>query len=213
MKIAIIGANGKIGRIVTRVALERNHSVVAVVRNEMDVAIDDAITAVSVIEGDATNYNDMLTALDTCDAVISVIGHSAATPVDMQARSMQSVSSVMTKLGIERLISLTGNGVLVPGDSPSIIDRALTAVLLFLDPKRVQDGIRHLQVLEGSNIDWVVLRTPKHVNGQKKGQGYVKRDNVQGASMFISRQAIAATLLELAEAEVIKTRTPVISNK
>lgn len=213
MKIAIIGANGRIGSVVTKAALKRGHSVVAVVRYPESAVIDQAATALSVIEGDATNYEDMLAALESCDAVISVIGHGPSTPVDMQARSMQVLASVMTELGIERIVSLTGNGVLVPGDFPSLIDRALTAALLFFDPKRVQDGIRHLQVLEGSSLDWVVLRTPKHIRSRKPTPRFVVRDNVQGASMFVSRDAVAEHLLALAEADNITSRAPVISNK
>lgn len=211
MKLAILGANGKVGRYVTDEALRRGHEVIAVVRiNNGD--IDDSPTALTVFEGDATNYDDMSSILKSCDAVVSVIGHSKHTSVDMQARAMRVVTQAMTESGIDRLVTLTGNGVLINGDAPSIIDRFLLAALIFVDPKRIQDGIRHLQVLEESSVDWAVLRTPKHTNANKVSE-YKIREYIQGSSLFVSRPNIAYCLLDLVEVEAIETRTPVVSNR
>ncbi len=209
MKLLILGASGKIGHLVTESALARGHSVTALV---LDATKLGKLTQdkLKVIEGDATNQAVIDKAVRGVDAIISVLGHNRFTTIEMQSNAMRSITSAMHKHKVSRIVSLTGTGVYTEGDAPNLLDRGLTALLMFVDTKRIQDGIKHVEVLKDSDLDWVVLRTPKHLSAKKVSR-YRVTPNVKGVNWYVRRPNIVDYLVELAEAKKISSRMPVIS--
>ncbi len=209
MKLLIVGASGKIGRLLTETALERGHEVRGLVLDSSksrDIT-DDNLT---VVEGNATDTAVMNHAAQGVDAVISVLGHNRYTEVEMQSNAMRALVAAMNKNGIKRLVSLTGTGVYTAGDMPNLLERALTGILTFVDTKRAQDGIKHVEVLKDSQLDWVVLRTPKHRSG-KKVTSYEVTPRLKGFKFYARRPNIVDYLLVLAETSELPDRMPVIS--
>ena len=209
MKLLILGASGKIGHLVTESALARGHSVTALV---LDATKLGKLTQdkLKVIEGDATNQSVIDKAVRGVDAIISVLGHNRFTTIEMQSNAMRSITSAMHKHKVSRIVSLTGTGVYTEGDAPNLLDRGLTALLMFVDTKRIQDGIKHVEVLKDSDLDWVVLRTPKHLSAKKVSR-YRVTPNVKGVNWYVRRPNIVDYLVELVEAKKISSRMPVIS--
>ena len=72
MKVLVTGANGLLGHHVVMELLARNHSVSIIVRSTRNIYFDLAL--VDVFEGDFTNYENLLKAAASCEAII----HSAA---------------------------------------------------------------------------------------------------------------------------------------
>lgn len=207
MKVLIFGANGKIGRVLTERALQRHHQVTGFVYGQApNEAPRERLT---YIQGDATDAKAVEKAMPGHDAVISVLGHGRKTAVEMQSQAMRVITASMQKHDVTRIVSLTGAGVFTEGDSPSLLDRLFVSGLLFLDPKRIQDGIKHCEVLKDSQADWVVLRTPKH-RTTKNPKPYRLVPSVAGARMSVARHNIAEALLDLAEAESVDVRMPVL---
>jgi UDP-glucose 4-epimerase len=68
MKIAVTGANGRVGRAVVDRAAAAGHTVVAIDRRHVDVDRDDA--DVIAIDADVTDYDALEQALAGCDALI-----------------------------------------------------------------------------------------------------------------------------------------------
>lgn len=209
MKILIIGATGKIGELVTKRALDANHKVVALVldKSKMTESNNENLT---IIEGDATDANVISSAVSKVDAVISTLGHNRYTTVEMQSNAMRVLVAAMQKNSVERIVSLTGTGVYTEGDAPNLFDRGLTALLMFVDTKRIQDGIKHVEVLKDSGLDWAVLRTPKHISGKTVSK-YRVTPNVKGFNWFVRRPNIADYLITLAENVDTPNRMPVIA--
>lgn len=210
-KIIIFGASGRIGRILTQQALRDGYEVTAFVLNQ-DSLRDIDHENFTIYQGDATDAHDTMNAIAHHDAVISVLGHNKHTNIEMQSDAMRAIIAAMQQHNVGRIVSLTGVGVFTAQDVPTLLDRFFVSALMFLQPKRIQDGIKHVEVLKCSDIDWVVLRTPKHKNS-KRPKDYTVNPTIKQSSIAVSRLNIARELLHLASAETIPHRCPVISER
>lgn len=207
MNVLVFGARGKIGKLVTQEALGRGHNVTGFVLHPSDKSTHQ--DNYREFKGDATNEASVRHAMENQDVVISALGHSRHTPMEMQSQAMRNITKAMAEHKIARIVSLTGTGVFASGDNPSLLDRLFVSVLLFLDPKRIQDGIKHVEVLKDSKLDWVVLRTPKHSN-RKVHKRYSLQPHLSGGRFSVSRVHIATCMVDMAEATRIEARLPVL---
>ena len=210
-RIIIFGASGRIGRLLTHQALDAGHRVTAFVLDEhtMETFTHKNLT---IQEGDATSPTDVEAAIPGHDAVISVLGHNRQTTVEMQSSAMRVITKAMQAHHIDRIVSLTGVGVFTVDDVPTILDRFFVSALMFLQPKRIQDGIKHVEVLKSSDRDWVVLRTPKHRNASSTSN-YQMRPTIAKNSFTVRRPNIVEELLRQVMLPEITERTPVISDR
>ncbi len=210
MKILVFGANGSIGKLVVRQALERGHEVTAFVYEQADAG-STANDKLTYFRGDATDSTAVNKVMRGHDAVLSTLGHSRRTPLEMQSDAMRVITSAMKRYNVTRIVSLTGDGVLTTGDRIPLLNRLTTALLLFLQPKRIQDGIKQVEVLKDSGLDWAVLRTPKHRNARHITT-YKLTPYVEEFTMSVSRLNVADCLLQLLESDDIVNRLPVLSD-
>lgn len=211
LRIIIFGAGGRIGKLLTQQALNDGHYVSGFVLDQQSLA-DVSHERLRIYEGDATRKTDVDTAVAGHDVVLSVLGHSRRTPVEMQSDAMRVITHAMQPQKIQRIVSLTGVGVFTVDDAPTLLDRFFVSALMFLQPKRIQDGIKHVQALKDSDRDWVVLRTPKHRNARTTSD-YQVRPTIKGASITVRRPDIVEELLRQATLPEINDRYPVISNR
>ena len=127
MKMAIIGANGKIGSRIAAEAISRGHQVTGLVRNPEGGIGNERITW---IKTDALNTEGLAMALQGQDAVISAFGIDWHNPSTFPLFSLvaRSVIAAAKKAGIKRVINVGGAGSLevAPGvqlvDTPSFPD-------------------------------------------------------------------------------------------
>jgi len=208
MSILIIGAAGTIGQRLVTEALNRNHHVAALIREGDSLDINHEYLNIHV--GDALSDEDVSQALNGCDVVISTLGHGKHTPAELQADAMRIITSAMKHNNIQRLVSLTGAGVYTPDDTPSLFDRFLTATLLFVQPHRIQDGIKHVEILKESGCNWTVVRTPKHSN--RGPSEYRIGLNDRSLSLRVSRDDIVDFMLKVATSNQYVHELPTISS-
>jgi putative NADH-flavin reductase len=206
MKIAVIGASGRSGQAFVRLALEAGHAVTAGVRGPHTLGSHPSL---KVVICDALVAADLKNLVTGQDAVVSLLGHVRGTPADMQTNAMQLLVEAMDQAGVKRLVSLTGTGARQSGDQISIIDRMMNLSIAIIDPKRVQDGINHLQVLKASNLDWTVIRVLKLTN-QKAGKFTLSSHGP--AKSFISRASVAQAILQTLNDNSFLRQTPIISH-
>jgi len=208
MKLLVFGADGSIGKIVVQQALRRGYEVTAFVFGDRNPKADSTKN-LTYFRGDATDSSAVDKAMPGHDAVISALGHGKQTPIEMQSNAMRVITASMKQHNVSRIISLTGVGVLTTGDKLTLLDRITTTLLIFLQPKRIQDGIKHVEVLKDSSTDWIVLRTPKHRNANQITD-YVLTAYVEKFSFSVSRPNVADCLLQLLEPAKVDNRMPVI---
>ncbi|KAF9485216.1 NAD-binding protein [Pholiota conissans] len=92
MKIAIAGCNGRIGRRVVKLALERGNTVVGIDMAELPPSIDcpwlAAASTYTFEKADLLDYDTVLRLLEGCDAVINLAGYP--NPVDYKVKAHNS---------------------------------------------------------------------------------------------------------------------------
>ena len=203
MKIAVVAANGRSGRIFVEKALAEGHFIRAGVHSG-SLAPHKNLT---IVECDATNPTDVANLIKGQDAVVSFIGHVKGSPARVQTEAMKVLSSAMGTLGIKRLVSLTGTGVRFPGDRVGFVDWFLNTGIALVDPERIQDGKDHVALLQKSQLDWTVIRVLKLQNVKPESFSL----KLHGPTKwFVGREEVAlATLRVLADNSFIR-QAPII---
>lgn len=120
MKLAIFGASGQTGQLLTQQALAAGHSLTALVRNPAKL---QKAPNLRLIVGDVQNQSAVDDTIMGAEAVLNVLGHTTKSPRDLQAVATRNIVSAMQRLGVKRLVALTGAGVRDPQDQPKPADR------------------------------------------------------------------------------------------
>ena len=206
MKILVLGANGRTGKLVVDYALSRGHQVAGLVKSSWD----DAPANVKVVVGDVNNYEDIYKALPGIDVVISTVGHVKGSDKRMQTNMIDNIIRAIgsTDYGI-KIVSLTGTGVRLKGDMITPIDLLLNIAVKVLDSNRVKDGTEHFKHLQESSINWSVVRVLKLTSGNS--MQYRLSENGP-AKTFVSRLEVARALVEVAESSSWDKKAPIIRN-
>ena len=209
MKIAVIGANGKTGKVFVKAALENGHVIRAgMFRSQYKFPRNRNLTMVSC---DATMRRDLQELIGDSEIVVSFIGHTAHSPHRVQTNATTQIIQGMSQLHIRRFISLTGTGARIAGDIPSWWDTLANKLVYFFDPERVNDGIAHIKVLQQNTdtIDWTVIRVLKLTN--RSCQPYSITLHGPG-QLFTSRCTVSKAVLQLInEQSTYIHQAPVIS--
>lgn len=207
MKIAVIAANGRSGRAFVNQALAAGHTVRAGIFRTNSLKPHERL---SVVKCDATNKDDLKNLLSGQDAVVSFIGHVKGSPPWVQADAMRVLVPVMTELHLKRIVSLTGTGVRFAGDKIPLIDRVLNIGVSLVDPARVNDGCKHVRILEKSDLDWTVIRVLKLQNVKSKP---FKLTLHGPTKWYVGRDEVAAATLKVLEENTFVRQAPIISKK
>ena len=194
MKIAVIGANGRTGRLVVKDALTRGHKVVAVARTEGLFEPDQKLTAVRADVRDADALKD---ALVGADAVISAlgVGTSRAT-TDVYSTGVRNLLAVMQSNGTDKLavISAVPAG---PWAEQPMFQRRIALPLLQRIFGATYDDMRLMESIlrETSGVDWISLRPLRLVDKRPKGTYRIDTRPLAKATV-ITRGDLATALLD-----------------
>ncbi|TSE02919.1 SDR family oxidoreductase [Mesorhizobium intechi] len=208
MKILVLGATGKTGRLIVSKAIAEGHEVVALVRSR-EKAGD--LAGAELAEGDARDAVALARAIAGCDAVVSSLG-TAMSPfreVTLLSTATRALVGVMERQNIRRLVCITGLGA---GDSRGhggfFFDRLVLPLLLrkvYEDKDRQEDAIR------GSTLDWTIVR-PMVLN-DKPPRGRVKAltdlSGVHGGT--IARADVADFVVQQLTADTWLRKSPLIT--
>jgi putative NADH-flavin reductase len=204
MNIAIIAANGRLGKELVKIALANGHTVRAGIRGPSDLKDAENLTIISC---DATNYYEVKDLIKGQDVVFSCIGHVKQSPKDVQTVATETIVKAMKELGIKRFITLTGTGVREPGDHITLTDRFLNLGVSIMDNPRITDGRNHVAVLYKSDLDWTVVRVLKLQFENNRRFHLLEH----GPTLpFVSRQEAARAMLDVAENHSFIRELPII---
>ena len=113
MRIAIIAANGRLGKALVKEALAAGHSVRAGVRGSNTLAPHPEL---EVVECDATKPTDVRCLLEGQQIVFSALGHVKGSTANVQTNATKTILAVMSELGLTRFVDVTGTGARFPED-------------------------------------------------------------------------------------------------
>ena len=202
MRLLLLGASGRTGRWVSRLARERGHDVTAAVRPETRY---DPADGVLVERGDVLDREFLRRLLPDHDVVLSCLGLRRATilpwsrlltPADFVQRVMVALSAEITAAGQDaRVIWISAGGV---RDSRAQTTRLVRAMI---DAGNLRVAYEDLAVAEeamdASGIDHVAVRPVTLANGPTGAMvGPVHR---YGFLSFIRRSDVARWMVDVAE--------------
>lgn len=204
LKVAVIAANGRLGKAFVAKALRAGYSVRAGVRGSHDFATHPKL---EVIECDATVHAEVEKLIDGQDVVVSAIGHIKSSPADVQTVATKTIVSAMKKRGLSRYVDVTGTGVRFPGDTITLIDRVLNTAVEVIDRDRVVDGRTHQEVLKNSALHWTTIRVLKLQNVPEKP--FTLKLNGP-TKPYVGREEVAKAMLQVIEENTFIQQAPII---
>ena len=204
--IAVLAANGRSGRLFVEAALKAGYTVKAGVHGQHDFLPNEQLIVIPV---DGTKQADVDALVQGSDVVVSLIGHGPKSPATVQTDTIRNTVSAMQTHGVRRLISLTGTGVRIPGDKPSLIDRFANLAISIIDPERIKDGIAHVKLLQASDVDWTVVRVLKLGNGTTNGT--VTFSTMGPAELLTPRTRVAYAIVQILNDDLFIKQAPIIT--
>jgi putative NADH-flavin reductase len=195
MKLVVLGATGGTGLEIVRQAIERGHSVTALVRSpERLKPFGDRIR---VKRGDLLNRADLEQAIQGHDAVVS--GFGPRVPVSKaDAHLLEQFANALTaamertnvrRAVIESVAFLFRNAIFPPA--------YLLGRLFF--PQIVADASAMERLFAESGLDWTIVRPPELTDKPYRGKYRVREGQLPRFGFKISRADVANFMLNVTE--------------
>lgn len=203
--ILLLGATGRLGDVVLNALLNKSYHVTVLVRSPKKLKINN--DKLRVTKGDVASEGDLREALEGVRTVVAVLGHGFRTPYPVQSRTLEVLVPLMVEKNIKRIITITGAALKTKEDPRSRILDITEKLLSLIDPYRIKDAKRQQELLEKSNLDWTVVRTPVHKDGSSTlgAAGYKQPTPWQR----VTRSAVANFILECIEKNKWVRKSPI----
>lgn len=171
MKLAIIGASGFVGSVVTREALDRGHQVTALARNpEKITAKGDKL---NVVEADVFNEADLVEALRGHDAVINAYNPGWTNP-NIYAdfiKGFKAIQQAVKKSGVKRLFIIGGGGSLYVAPDTQLVDTPQFPEEYKAGAQALRDYLNDIK--KETELEWTFLSPAiemhQGTSGERKG--------------------------------------------
>lgn len=192
MKLVVLGANGRTGKLVLRVALERGMDVTAVVRSagkRPDIWHDK----LTVIAGDPCDAAFLKPVFRGQDAVISTLGGRRPTKAatSVYFRSADAIVDAASDAGPKRVL-VTSTALLFPAR------RLMDSLLRILVPSVVRSATRMEEILRASDLNWTSARCG-FLNDGEEPLYRAEKGALPEHGTLISRCALARFLVDAIE--------------
>jgi len=194
MRIAIFGANGPTGQVLTTQALADGHQVTAVTRHPGDISPRGGLR---VAEADATDAGGVSAAVAGSDAVVSVLGVPYSRgPVSLYSAGTGNIITAMRDHGVRRLV-VAGTAAADPGYRASdslFFSRVMEPLFMRRPGRTLNDDNRRMEAaVQASGLDWTIVRACWLFNSAGISDYLVCEGSPHG--MFTARADFAACLL------------------
>lgn len=216
MKILLLGASGRTGKQLLKLAEQRGIQLNCLVR--ASEKLGEVAGNIQLFQGSPIDSVALEEAMLDCDSIINVLNISRTsdfpwanlrTPTHFLSDVMTSLLSLAEKQKIGRIVSCSAWGV---GDSRSelpfwfrwCIDYSNIGVAY-------SDHERQEKLLKTSSLDWTIVRPTGLINSQKTQQIIESYGNTPKPNLLISRKSLATYLLDAVQKEELIGKTPVIS--
>ena len=210
MDIAIFGANGQTGRLLTGQALAAGHRVVAATRRPDNFPLSDP--KLTVAAADVRDPAAVTEVVAGVDAVLSTLGVSfTREPVNTYSVGTANIVAAMQSSGVRRLavVSSTGAYPTRRSEFPLAL-RVFEPIITRTIGKTVYDDMREMEkIVRGSALDWTIVR-PSGLFDLPAPTDY-HAGEVDPIGGFTARIDLAHYLLALADDSATIGRTVVVS--
>lgn len=197
MRIAVFGANGLTGRLLTDQALAAGHQVAAVTRQPESFPLrHDRLT---VVAADVLDPVAVDAAVAERDAVLSTLGVPAGKePISTYSQGVANIAAAMKRHRVRRLAVVSSSGVDPHpySDGGFLFNRLLLPYVTRVLGKTLYDDMRRMETLvRAGDLDWTIVR-PSGLYHLPSVTGYtLVKGHADGR--FTARADLAASMLAL----------------
>lgn len=183
MKILVLGATGRTGRLIVEAATAAGHEVTAAARGGR--ARED----VAPVKLDLRDAEAIRAEAAKADAVISALASGKENPAcSMLAQALLPMDGL-------RFISIGGAGVDAPGDAKALPDRVVGWIMRRTVGDMLADRQAEHDMLTTSKLRWTMLRPPRLTD--KPGPGGYRLTHDTPAGTSIARRTLAQAAVDV----------------
>lgn len=179
MRIAILGATGRVGGQIVEYALRGGHEVSALVRDRGKIVPREGLT---VIEGNVLNEPDVKRVLEKADVVISALNTDGTTTL---SDSMPIILDVMYEFGIRRIVTIGTAGILQSRTEPDRL-RYESNESRRRSTRAAEEHRRVYELLSATDLEWTIVCPTYLPDGEYTGQYRVEQDYLPEGGKEIS---------------------------
>lgn len=197
MNIALFGASGATGKLLTERCLAAGHTVSALVRTPDKFVFKDKVR---IVQGSAFDSAAITETLAGADAVLSALG--AKSPFrneNILPRAIPLIVKSMSEQGVRRIIALGSAGALPTSLSKQpayrrwIVQNIVYKVFLKYP---VLEQISQYQTLSTSNLNWTMVMPPMLLNAPARGTYRIDGEVLPPNGSRISRSDVAHFMMQ-----------------
>jgi putative NADH-flavin reductase len=201
MKVAIFGASGVTGKLLTQRSLAAGYQVTALLRNPKKFLTHDRL---NVIQGSVFEPSPVRQTIEGADVVLSALGANSLRKEDVLERAVPQIIAAMQHAAtqpkpIHRIIVLGSAGALPDslGKQPAwrrwIVQNILYNTLLKWP---VASQISQWNNLSHSDLDWTMVMPPMLTNTPARGTYRIDGDALPPNGSRISREDVADFMMQ-----------------
>jgi putative NADH-flavin reductase len=195
MRIAVFGANGGTGRLLTQQALDAGHDVVAVVRKPAHFPL--AHGRLTVVEADVHDPEDVARAVAGSEAVLSTLGVPfTRKPIDVYSAGIDTIGAAMKQHGITRVVVVSSAATEPRRHQGAgfLLNRVMQPLVTATIGRTTYADMRRMEAhLRASDLHWTVMR-PSGLFDAPAVSNYQLHEN-HSDGVFTSRADLAASML------------------
>lgn len=216
MKILILGATGRTGKLILEEALNQGYEVNCLVREPKKIQKNDK--NLKIILGSPEQISDLENALKDCEGIISALNISRKsdfpwarlrTPPTFLSDVMKNIISLTDKNGLERIVVCSAWGVAdtekeIPIWFKWLIKNSNIGVAY-------KDHEKQEAELEKSKLNWTIVRPTGLTNFKNEKKIIESYNNRPKPKLTISRRNVARFMVNTLKRDELIGKTPVIS--
>ncbi|MBF7017108.1 SDR family oxidoreductase [Staphylococcus durrellii] len=184
-RVLILGANGAVAKAAINSFLENTNYTLRLFLRDANRLPDYASDRIRVREGDATNYDDVESAMDDVDFVVA----SLSGELDKEATV---IAKAMENKNVKRLVFVTALGIYaeVPGKFGNWVNDQIS------DKLKVYRTAA--DIIESSDLDYTILR-PAWLSHKNEIDYEITAKNEPFKGTEVSRKSVAAVIVNIAK--------------
>jgi putative NADH-flavin reductase len=196
MKIAIFGASGGTGLLLTSRCLAAGHQVTALLRSPDTFPLRDKV---NVVYGNAFDMHRVRETVEGADVVLSALGARSLKREDVLERAVPLIVSAMQQTGVRRIIVLGSAGALPdsldkqPAWRRWIVQNIVYKTLLKWP---VASQVSQYATLSTSNLDWTMVMPPMLSNARPRGTYRIDGEALPRNGNRVSREDVADFMMQ-----------------
>jgi uncharacterized protein YbjT (DUF2867 family) len=203
MKILVLGATGRTGKLIVEEAIKKGHQVVAIARDPAKLASSGA----EVMRGTPYDRETVEKAMPGCDAVINTLNVSRTSdnpwaslraPKDLISKSAENALSAMKQHDVDRIVVLSTVGA---GSSKASAPAVLRFIVALSNLRYAfDDHTRQENLIINSHTDYTIARAPMLSDRENEsGVKVIKEGSGGRLKRTISRRSVARFFVEIIE--------------